>query len=217
MFPLYLVSSYLFLLVKRIREKQTEQRASQVALQVKNPLANAGDVRDVGSIPGLRGSSGGGYGNPLQYSCLENPMDSEAWRATSPWGGKESDLTEEKRLNTHVQSAGKNYLHGSAALTLSTPTTILNNRACYYHPIFHMGKLRHRAVQLLVWGHTGSKQQSWDLNSGTLDPGSTLLTTRPFTKVIGPASQASRVRCTVDGGAQAGMERPGEEQLGGCE
>ena len=37
--------------------------------------ANVGDVRDVGSVPGSRGSPGGGHGNPLQYSCLENPMD----------------------------------------------------------------------------------------------------------------------------------------------
>ena len=43
---------------------------------VKNLHANAGDVRDVGSIPGLGRSSGGGHGKPLQYSCLENPMDS---------------------------------------------------------------------------------------------------------------------------------------------
>ena len=46
---------------------------------VKN---NAGDVRDVGSILGLGRSPGGGHGNPLQYSCLENPMDRGAWRAT---------------------------------------------------------------------------------------------------------------------------------------
>ena len=45
---------------------------------VKNLPANAGDVRDTGSIPGLPRSSGGGHGNPLQYSCLENPMDREA-------------------------------------------------------------------------------------------------------------------------------------------
>ena len=63
-----------FSLWKGIQEKQTEQRASQVALEVKNPPANAGDVRDVGSIPGLRGSPGGGHSNPLQYSCLENPI-----------------------------------------------------------------------------------------------------------------------------------------------
>jgi len=44
-------------------------------LVVKNPLANAGDTGDTGSISGLRRSLGGGHGNPLQYSCLENPMD----------------------------------------------------------------------------------------------------------------------------------------------
>ena len=49
---------------------------------VKNPPANAGDVRDVDSIPGLRRSLGRGNGNPLQYSCLENLMDRGAWRAT---------------------------------------------------------------------------------------------------------------------------------------
>jgi len=49
---------------------------------VKNPPANAGDVRDMGSRPGLRRSSGEGNGNPLQYSCLENPMDRAAWWAT---------------------------------------------------------------------------------------------------------------------------------------
>ena len=48
----------------------------------KNPLASAGDVRDVGSIPGLGRSPGGRHGNPLQYSCLENPMDRGAWLAT---------------------------------------------------------------------------------------------------------------------------------------
>ena len=55
---------------------------SQVVLVVKNPLANAGDLRDVGSIPGLGRSSEEGKGNPFQHSCLENPMDRGAWRAT---------------------------------------------------------------------------------------------------------------------------------------
>ena len=49
--------------------------ASQVVLVVKNPPANAGDIRDVGSIPGSGRSPGGEHGNPLQHSCLENPMD----------------------------------------------------------------------------------------------------------------------------------------------
>ena len=56
--------------------------ASQVALVVKNMPANAGDIRVVGSIPGLGRSPGGGQRNPLQYSCLENPMDGGAWWAT---------------------------------------------------------------------------------------------------------------------------------------
>ena len=56
--------------------------ASQVALTIKNMPANAGDIRDLGSIPGSGKSPGGGHSNPLQYSCLENPMDRGAWRAT---------------------------------------------------------------------------------------------------------------------------------------
>ena len=52
---------------------------SQVVLVVKNPPANAGAVRDVGSISGLGRSPRGEHGNSLQYSCLENPMDREAW------------------------------------------------------------------------------------------------------------------------------------------
>ena len=59
-----------------------EIRASQVALVVKNPPANAADVRDLSLIPGLGKSPGGGLGNSLQYSCLENPMDWGAWQAT---------------------------------------------------------------------------------------------------------------------------------------
>ena len=48
----------------------------------KNMPANAGDATEVGSIPGLGRSPGGGHGNPFQYSCLGNPMDRGAWRAT---------------------------------------------------------------------------------------------------------------------------------------
>ena len=47
----------------------------------KEPIANAGDVRDMGSVPGPGRSPGGGHGNPLQYSCLENSMDRGAWQA----------------------------------------------------------------------------------------------------------------------------------------
>ena len=57
--------------------------ASQVVLVVKNLPAKAGDIRDMGSIPGSGRSPGGGHGNPLQYSCLENSMDRGAWQALS--------------------------------------------------------------------------------------------------------------------------------------
>ena len=57
-------------------------KASQMALAVKNLSANAGHIKDTGSNPGWGRSPGGGYGNPLQYSCLDNPMDRGAWWAT---------------------------------------------------------------------------------------------------------------------------------------
>ena len=60
----------------------SEETASPGALVVKNLPANAGDVRHSGSVPGLGRSPGGGHDNPLQYSCLENSMDREAWLAT---------------------------------------------------------------------------------------------------------------------------------------
>ena len=69
-------------------------RVSQVALEVNNPPANAGDIREVCSIPGSGRSPGGGHGNPLQESCLENPMDRGAWRATVHRVAKEWDVTE---------------------------------------------------------------------------------------------------------------------------
>ena len=67
--------------------------ASQVALVVKNPPANAEDIRNAGSMPGTGRSPGGGHVNSLQYSCLENFMDSEAWQATVH-GVSQSDMTE---------------------------------------------------------------------------------------------------------------------------
>ena len=52
---------------------------SPVVLVVKNPSDDAGDIRDACLIPGLGRFPGGGHGNPLQYSCLENPLDKGAW------------------------------------------------------------------------------------------------------------------------------------------
>ena len=55
---------------------------SQVTLVVKKPPANAEDIKDAGSIPGWKRSPGERHDNPLQYSCLENPMERGAWQAT---------------------------------------------------------------------------------------------------------------------------------------
>ena len=60
---------------------------------VKNPSANAGDVRDAGSIPGSGRPPGGGHGNPPQYSCLETPLDRGTWWATV-YSVAELDMTE---------------------------------------------------------------------------------------------------------------------------
>ena len=59
-------------------------KASRVVLMVKNPPANTGDIRDMGSIPGSGGSPGGGHGNPLQYFCLENPHGQKSLAGYSP-------------------------------------------------------------------------------------------------------------------------------------
>ena len=72
-----------------------------MALVVKNLPANAGDLRDVGSIPGLGRSPGVGNGNPLRYSRLGNPMDREAWRAMVHRVAKSQ--TQLEQLSTHMQ------------------------------------------------------------------------------------------------------------------
>ena len=71
----------------------------QVLLVVKNLPANTKDVRDVGTIPGSGRSPGGGHGNPLQYCCLENPMDRGTWEAIVHWVTK-SEMTE---LTVHTK------------------------------------------------------------------------------------------------------------------
>ena len=74
-----------------------------MALVVKNPSANARDAGDAGSIPRSGRSPGGGHGKPLQYSCLENPMDGGTWQATVHRVTK--SWTRLKRLSTHAHTA----------------------------------------------------------------------------------------------------------------
>ena len=71
----------------------------QVVLVVKNPPVNAGGLRDAGSICGLGWSPGGGHGNPLQYSCLENLMDRRIWHVTVH--GIAKSWIQLKRQHTH--------------------------------------------------------------------------------------------------------------------
>ena len=71
---------------------------------VKNPPDKAGDARDAGSVPGLGRSPGGGNGNPLQYSCLENSMGRKPGGLQS-WGHKEPDTTE----HSHTLQPDKKY------------------------------------------------------------------------------------------------------------
>ena len=82
--------------------QKTCDGASQVALVVKNPRAYAGDIRCVGSVPGLGRSPGGAHGNLLQYSCREDLMNRRAWWATVHRVSK--SLTRLKQLNTHTQT-----------------------------------------------------------------------------------------------------------------
>ena len=74
----------------------------QLVLVVKTPPANAGDVRDVGSISGSGRSPGGGHGYLLQCCCLENPMDKGSWRA--PVYGFAKSQTRLKRLSIHAHT-----------------------------------------------------------------------------------------------------------------
>ena len=103
---------------------------------VKNPLANTGDIRDVCLIPELGRSPGGGNGNPLQYSCLENSIESRAWRATVH-GAAKSQI----QLNTHAQQ----------------PDVVLSILAYNWkisHLIFHLHKSTQHFVLFCfsIWG-----------------------------------------------------------------
>ena len=93
--------------------------ASQVALVVKNLPASSGDVRDVGSITGSRRSPGEGHGNPLQYSCLENPMDRGSWQASVD--RVTQSQTQLKWLSTYVPCISLPSLTCKQPPTLSPP------------------------------------------------------------------------------------------------
>ena len=84
---------------------------------VKNSPASAGDIGDAGSIPGSRRSPGVGNGNPLQYSCLENPVDRAAWWATIHGVAKSQTQLEQLSTFLHVDlwTGHKRRVHCSIA------------------------------------------------------------------------------------------------------
>ena len=85
-------------MAKGFRIGKTWAEISQVSPVINNPPANAGDIRDMRLISGSGRSHGRKHGNPLQYSCLENPMDRGAWQG--PWDRKESDTL--RRLSMYA-------------------------------------------------------------------------------------------------------------------
>ena len=90
----------------------------QVVLMVKNPPANAGDK---GLVPESGGSPGGRNGNPLQYSCLENPMDTGGWRATVHGATKNrTRLSEHARTREEVENEQRSWRHAAERLKLRT-------------------------------------------------------------------------------------------------
>ena len=96
---------------------------------VKNPPANAGDTRDAGSIPELGTSPGRGHGNPLQYSCLENPMDREAWRATIH---RVTQNWTQLNMSMGSQRVGPSeQLHFTSLNTHISVSVLLNMISCY--------------------------------------------------------------------------------------
>ena len=98
-------------------------QASQVILVVKNSPGNARDLRDTGLTPGSGRSPRGGYGNSLQYSSLENPMDREAWPATDHRVSK--SWTRLKQLNTHTPGSQRGWWGLVGVLLCS----------CFLHPL----------------------------------------------------------------------------------
>ena len=79
---------------------KSSNRASQVALVVRNLLAKAADIRNMDLTPGSGRALGGGHGNPLQYSCLKNPTNRGAWWATVPGVSKSWTRLKGLSLNT---------------------------------------------------------------------------------------------------------------------
>ena len=121
-------------------------RASQVVLVAKNLPANAGDIRDAGSIPELGRSPGGRHGNPFWYSCLENPMDRGAWQATVH--GVAKSWTRLKRLSPHAHCHTVWFFSGKARKHLCEEIKPL----CYQHNFLSFKKIMYKPIKTCPQG-----------------------------------------------------------------
>ena len=143
--------------------KLSNLRASQVAPVIKKPPANAGDKRDSGSISGLWSCPGGGRGNPLQYSWLENPMDRGAWRATVH-GVAESDMIKQLRTQAAIWKNMLTDFPGSPMV--KTPSfhfrgQAFNPQSGNKHPACH--RMRQKKKK-----RTYSESPNWHVNRSVL-------------------------------------------------
>ena len=117
--------------------------SSQVVLVVKKPPCNAGDLREAGSVLGMERSPGGGRGNPLQFSCPENPMDRGAWQVMVH--GITESQTQQKWLSRHAHGVlTMSQALGSLLDMHYYPLTIPQVRHFYFH--LKARKLRLRQV-----------------------------------------------------------------------
>ena len=131
---------------------------------IKNWPASAGDEEDTGSVPGSGRSPGGGHGNPLQYSCLENPMDRGAWWATVHGVSKSQTW-----LNMHAHELRGRFLY-SSCLSHPSPRPALHPFIPHLQiPYLHQGN--HLKTEILQDGNIGMNRWWWSqvkLALGTL-------------------------------------------------
>ena len=128
-----------------------------MALVVKNPPANAGDIRDARLIPGSGRSPGGGHGNPFQDSSLENPHGQRSLAGFSPWGFEESDTTEQlKQMYTvHTQKLLSSVAQSCPTLGNSMNHSTPGLPVHYQLPEFTQ-TLVHRVSDAIQPSHPGS-------------------------------------------------------------
>ena len=122
-----------------------------MALASKNLPANAGDIRDVGLIPGLGRSPGGGHGNPLQYCCLENPRDRGAWQVAVHRVTK-SNLARMHTYTCMCIHTYNSYIYHTVLLFI-IKLVFMQHFAVYKH--FHPHCLESRSHKIL-WGKQGT-------------------------------------------------------------